>query len=150
MAQVLDCNLEASGPSQLDIATVEKAGLQCSPQSQVLTLTEQDPEGCSETYHHEYSEGGTKAWLTVAGASLALFCTFGQMNAFGTFQSWYSAHQLHHLPPSTISWIGSIQLWIFFFSVRAMDVFEIFITDSIPHRVVQLDAYSTRLGPVCS
>lgn len=62
-------------------------------------------------------ENGLRAWLTVFGAFLALFCSFGQMNAFGTFQSWYAAHQLADLQPSTISWIGSIQLWVFFFSV---------------------------------
>lgn len=58
-----------------------------------------------------------KAYATVFGAFLALFCTFGQMNAFGTFQTWYSSHQLQHMPPSTISWIGSLQLWVFFVSV---------------------------------
>jgi len=68
---------------------------------------------------HEYPEGGLKANLTVLGAALALFCTFGQMNAFGTFQAWYATHQLEHMPASTISWIGSLQLWIFFFAVSA-------------------------------
>ncbi|KAF8955854.1 MFS general substrate transporter [Flammula alnicola] len=65
---------------------------------------------------HEYPEGGLRANLTVFGAFLALFFTFGLMNAFGTFQAWYAAHQLRHLPASTISWIGSLQLWMFFFS----------------------------------
>ncbi|CDO72284.1 hypothetical protein BN946_scf184970.g136 [Trametes cinnabarina] len=63
-----------------------------------------------------YPDGGVHAWLTVFGAFLALFCTFGQLNSFGTFQEWYSDHQLRTTPPSTIAWIGSIQLWIFFFS----------------------------------
>ncbi|KAI0629937.1 MFS general substrate transporter [Trametes polyzona] len=63
-----------------------------------------------------YPDGGLKAWLTVLGAFLALFCTFGQLNSFGTFQTWYAEHQLRELPPSTIAWIGSIQLWVFFFS----------------------------------
>ncbi|KAJ3773655.1 major facilitator superfamily domain-containing protein [Lentinula raphanica] len=62
------------------------------------------------------SEGGLKAYLTVFGAFLALFCTFGQMNAFGTFQAWYTTHQLSTLDSSTISWIGSLQFWVFFFS----------------------------------
>lgn len=65
-----------------------------------------------------FPDGGLDAWLTVFGAFLALFCTFGQLNSFGTFQTWYAEHQLRGLPPSTISWIGSLQLWIFFFSVR--------------------------------
>ena len=65
-----------------------------------------------------FPDGGARAWLTVLGAFLALFCSFGQLNSFGTFQTWYAEHQLHDLPPSTISWIGSLQLWVFFFSVR--------------------------------
>lgn len=65
----------------------------------------------------EFPDGGWEAWLTVLGAFLALLCTFGQLTSFGTFQSWYSSHQLHSLAPSTISWIGSLQLWVFFFSV---------------------------------
>ncbi|KAH9891929.1 MFS general substrate transporter [Cubamyces lactineus] len=63
-----------------------------------------------------YPDGGLRAWLTVLGAFLALFCTFGQLNSFGTFQAWYSVHELRDTPPSTIAWIGSLQLWIFFFS----------------------------------
>jgi hypothetical protein len=59
----------------------------------------------------------SRAWFTVLGAFICLFGTFGQMNAFGSFQSWYTHHQLQHLSPSTISWIGSLQLWVFFFSV---------------------------------
>ena len=65
----------------------------------------------------ELTEGDFRGWLTVFGASLALFCSFGQLNAFGTFQTWYADHQLQHLPPSTIAWIGSLQLFVFFFSV---------------------------------
>ena len=68
-----------------------------------------------------YPEGGRAAWLTVSGAFLALFCTFGQLNAIGTFQTWYGEHQLRDLPPSTIAWIGSLQLWMFFFSVSSAD-----------------------------
>jgi len=58
-----------------------------------------------------------KRWLVVIGAFLALFCTFGQLSSFGTFLSWYSHNQLSSYSPSTISWIGSLQLWAFFFSV---------------------------------
>ena len=67
---------------------------------------------------HIFPEGGLKAYLTVLGASMAFACTFGQLSAFGTYQTYYASHQLRHLPASTISWIGSLQFWIFFFSVR--------------------------------
>ncbi|KIK70008.1 hypothetical protein GYMLUDRAFT_535541 [Collybiopsis luxurians FD-317 M1] len=73
-------------------------------------------EHAHDSSSSENSEGGAKAYLTVFGAFLALFCTFGQMNAFGTFQAWYTTHQLSTLHASTISWIGSLQLWVFFFS----------------------------------
>ncbi|KAF7310195.1 Monocarboxylate permease-like protein [Mycena indigotica] len=64
----------------------------------------------------KFPEGGRKGYLAVFGGFMALFCTFGQMNTFGTFQAWYTEHQLRHLPPSTIAWIGSLQLWVFFLS----------------------------------
>ncbi|OJT02159.1 hypothetical protein TRAPUB_7274 [Trametes pubescens] len=63
-----------------------------------------------------YPDGGLKAWLTVFGTVLALFCC-GQLTAFGAFQTWYAQNQLRDLPASTISWIGSLQLWILYFSV---------------------------------
>jgi hypothetical protein len=65
----------------------------------------------------QQAEGGTRAKLTVLGSFIALFCTVGHMSAFGTYQSWYSNHQLQHISPATISWIGSLQLWVFFFLV---------------------------------
>ncbi|KAJ7222828.1 MFS general substrate transporter [Mycena haematopus] len=74
----------------------------------------------SSSYHlnraPQFPEGCRKGYLTIFGAFMALFCTFGQMNAFGTLRTWYAEHQLSHLEPSTIAWIGSLQLWVFFFS----------------------------------
>lgn len=70
----------------------------------------------SKAVEEEYPDGGWRAWLTVLGAFFALICTFGQLSSFGTFQAWYSEHQLAGYAPSTISWIGSIQLFVFFFS----------------------------------
>ncbi|KAI0927652.1 hypothetical protein AcV5_008131 [Taiwanofungus camphoratus] len=80
------------------------------------TSLSSDPRTAAGGIVVDFLDRGLRAWLTVMGAFLALFCTFGQLNAFGTFQSWYAEHQLHHLPASTISWIGSLQLWVFFFS----------------------------------
>lgn len=72
---------------------------------------------------HNFPEGGLKANLTVLGAFMAFACTFGQMSAFGTYQAWYASHQLQHLSASKISLIGSLQFWVFFFSVRFNFVF---------------------------
>ena len=67
-----------------------------------------------------FPDGGTEAWLTVFGSFLAMFCSFGQLNSFGTFQEFYGENQLQNLSPSTIAWIGSLQLWVFFFSVSPL------------------------------
>jgi hypothetical protein len=98
------------------------------PSSPMFSLTDSE--------HHptcrNVPEDGGRAWIPVFGAFVALFCTFGQMNAFGTFQSWYATHQLQHLPASTISWIGSLQLWVFFFSVCSRSGgFKTRVTDDI-------------------
>ena len=74
---------------------------------------------------------GAKAWLTVLGAATLLFCC-GQLTAFGVFETWYSEHQLNDVAPSTISWIGSLQLWILYFSVRS----------SVCDHLVHLDDWS--------
>lgn len=47
-----------------------------------------------------YPEGGIRAWLTVGGAFLMLFCTFGYANAFGMYQSYY---KLSLFPEQTAS-----------------------------------------------
>ena len=69
-------------------------------------------------------DGGLKAWLTLAGTCASLYCAFGQKSAFGTFQTYYGQHQLQHLSASTISWIGSVQLWVFFFSVSRLRMYS--------------------------
>jgi hypothetical protein len=58
---------------------------------------------------HDSPEGGTKAWLTVAGASAALFVSFGWVNCIGLFQAQYEAHQLKNYTNSQVSWITSME-----------------------------------------
>lgn len=89
-----------------------------SVEGNATTQSHMDSSACHLNSTPQFPERGTKGYLAVFGAFMALFCTFGQMNAFGTFQAWYEEHQLSHLQPSTIAWIGSLQLWVFFFSVR--------------------------------
>jgi hypothetical protein len=63
------------------------------------------------------SEGGLAGWMTVLGAFFALFASFGQSNAFGSYQAFYAQNQLSAYSASDISWIGSLQLWTYFASV---------------------------------
>jgi hypothetical protein len=65
-------------------------------------------------------EGDFAGWATVFGAFWGLFGTFGQLITFGSYQAYYIHHQLAHRPPSSISLIGSLQLWSLFFSVSRL------------------------------
>jgi MFS family permease len=53
--------------------------------------------------------GGTKAWLQVLGSWMLFFNTWGILNTFGVFQTYYESGELFKTSSSNISWIGSIQ-----------------------------------------
>ncbi|KAK5993109.1 MFS-type transporter [Cladobotryum mycophilum] len=58
-------------------------------------------------------DGGWVAWSQCFIAHLVMFNTWGWANSFGTFQTYYV--QLLDCPPSQISWIGSINVFLIFF-----------------------------------
>lgn len=126
MLEVSNTEKYQDTPPTICISLDEESTIYPHPSSGALITPTPTVEGHSQpeillcSGGHAYPEGGFKAYMTVLGAFIALFCTFGQMNAFGTFQAWYASHQLRHMPASTISWIGSLQLWIFFFSVSIL------------------------------
>ncbi|KAL0946436.1 hypothetical protein HGRIS_012659 [Hohenbuehelia grisea] len=62
----------------------------------------------------EYPDGGLRAWTVVLGSALCTFSTFGYVNAWGVFQSYYEQEVLVDLSPSTIAWIGSVQYSLVF------------------------------------
>ncbi|KAF8633772.1 hypothetical protein AX15_001278 [Amanita polypyramis BW_CC] len=101
--------LSSSSASEKDVMTLRSYDCH-SPISDATSSTAGDTGGVPSR-----PEGGFRANITVLGSFIALFCTFGQINAFGTYQSWYSTHQLKHMSPSAVSWIGTLQLWVFFF-----------------------------------
>jgi MFS family permease len=53
--------------------------------------------------------GGLQAWLHVLGGFFLFFNTWGIMNAFGVFQTYYESGALFTESSSNISWIGAIQ-----------------------------------------
>ncbi|KAJ6588971.1 MFS general substrate transporter [Mycena capillaripes] len=55
-------------------------------------------------------DGGATAWMTVAGAWLVLFSTFGYLYSFGVYENYYVLEYLTNHTPSSIAWIGSFQL----------------------------------------
>jgi MFS family permease len=68
-------------------------------------------------------DGGLTAWTQCFLTWLVVFNTWGFVNSFGAFQTYYSSTL--NLPQSTISWIGSTQAFLMFFlgafSGRAFD-----------------------------
>ena len=69
-------------------------------------------------------DAGVRAWNQVLVAHLVIFTTWGYINSFGVFQTYY-VQTLLHRSPSDVSWIGSLQVFLLFFigtvSGRATD-----------------------------
>lgn len=81
-------------------------------------------------------DGGSVAWTQVLCTHLTIFSTFGYITSFGVFQTYYETAL--DVDPSTISWIGSVQLFLLFFigtiSGRATDagLFKwVYVTGSV-------------------
>ncbi|KAH7032117.1 major facilitator superfamily domain-containing protein [Macrophomina phaseolina] len=53
--------------------------------------------------------GGLQAWLQVLGAHFLFFSSWGIVNTFGAFQTFYESHYLTSSSSSAISWIGTTQ-----------------------------------------
>ncbi|KAH6974907.1 major facilitator superfamily domain-containing protein [Ilyonectria destructans] len=71
----------------------------------------------------EPPDGGLQAWLQVLTGHLVAFNSRGYLISFGIFQPYYEDQ--FSLPPSTVSWIGSLEVCLIFFigtfSGRAFD-----------------------------
>ena len=61
----------------------------------------------------EAPDGGLHAWMSVAGCFALYFNHLGLINSWGAFQSYYETGLLSTLSSSTISWIGSVQIFCF-------------------------------------
>ncbi|GAB1312624.1 hypothetical protein MFIFM68171_02834 [Madurella fahalii] len=65
------------------------------------------------------------AWLQVLGAFCLNLNTWGLMNAFGVFQTFYQLHFLRSHTASSIAWIGSTQAFLLFLvSIVAGPIFD--------------------------
>ncbi|KAH8809277.1 MFS transporter, MCP family, solute carrier family 16, member 10, partial [Xylogone sp. PMI_703] len=73
-----------------------------------------DQEAQSPPKPITFPEGGRQGWLVVLGCFAVMFFTFGYINAFGIYEIYYLEHTLHDESPSTIAWIGSVQLFFQF------------------------------------
>lgn len=56
--------------------------------------------------------GGLIAWLQVLGSFFIFFNSWGIINTFGSYQTFYETELLRSSTPSAISWIGSLQAFL--------------------------------------
>ncbi|KAF5316240.1 hypothetical protein D9619_006787 [Psilocybe cf. subviscida] len=74
----------------------------------------------------EEVDGGLKAWSTLVGAFIVVFCSSGYVNSFGVYEDYYVRIYLSNHSSSTINWIAGAQTFCLFsmgiFSGYAMDI----------------------------
>ncbi|KAK6212445.1 hypothetical protein LQW54_005219 [Pestalotiopsis sp. IQ-011] len=63
----------------------------------------------------EPPDGGLTAWLQVVGSFFLFWNSWGLVNAFGVYQTYYQNDLLQNMSPSAISWLGSIQSFLLLF-----------------------------------
>ncbi|KAK2758472.1 hypothetical protein CKAH01_05520 [Colletotrichum kahawae] len=88
------------------------------------SIVPSDPETSSGTHdgvsspaqEEVYPEGGTQAWLAVTGSFLVYFASFGVVNSFGFFQTFYQQEYLKNYSPTAISFIGTLQITLMYLS----------------------------------
>ncbi|KAI7764985.1 hypothetical protein ACKAV7_012851 [Fusarium commune] len=84
---------------------------------------DEEIQACTTDDPGEPPDGGLQAWLQVVTGHLVAFNSWGYLISFGIFQPYYESQ--FSLPPSTISWIGSLEVCLIFFigtfSGRAFD-----------------------------
>lgn len=101
-----------------DAAQADEKALQGAPQQEpgdTVLDEHQDPDAEPED-DDEYPEGGAQAWLAIAGSFLVYFASFGVVNSFGFFQTFYQQDYLKNYSPSVISFIGTLQITLMYLS----------------------------------
>ena len=74
--------------------------------------TSQQPTPALAVHDEPPPNGGLRAWLVTLGSFFLFFNSWGTVNSFGEFQTYYQSAVLNHESPSNISWIGSIQAFL--------------------------------------
>ncbi|KAJ4163178.1 hypothetical protein LMH87_004922 [Akanthomyces muscarius] len=92
-------------------SALEKA---LEPNSNTLDNSSSSPKD-EQAPEDEAPEGGTKAWLSLIGASCAMFVSFGWVNCIALFQAEYERDQLKNYNKSTVSWITSMEFFFMLF-----------------------------------
>lgn len=80
------------------------------------SLDEHQDRGAVPRDDDDYPEGGAQAWLAITGSFLVYFASFGVVNSFGFFQTFYQQDYLKNYSPSVISFIGTLQITLMYLS----------------------------------
>ena len=76
------------------------------------SLTKVQSEKPSVNNIKSVPNGGLNAWLQVISSFFVFFNTWGIINAFGIYQTYYEDGLLRGTSPSSISWVGSISAFL--------------------------------------
>ncbi|KAJ3993903.1 major facilitator superfamily domain-containing protein [Lentinula boryana] len=127
MSDVEDKYMEKHGPSDLK----DTKGSARSTQETVISvqlqqlpdvLSQSTGSGSSQSATEmggrdlelDCPDGGLRAWLVVLGTAFSTLASLGYMTSWGVFQSYYEQTLLKDHTPSSIAWIGSLQLCLVF------------------------------------
>lgn len=101
-----------------DAAQADEKALQGAPEQEPggTVLDEHQDSDAEPEDDDEYPEGGAQAWLAIAGSFLVYFASFGVVNSFGFFQTFYQQDYLKDYSPSVISFIGTLQITLMYLS----------------------------------
>lgn len=100
---VLDAEKQTAGPA--------RPGLVAEPPTASAALADKEAARPPAVAGSAVPNGGLQAWLQVAGAFMIFFNTWGILNTFGVFQTYYETGELFRESSSNISWIGSVQAY---------------------------------------
>lgn len=90
----------------------EKEKTDSSNDNKIETPATPEPESVRPAGPPPPPNGGLTAWLQVAGGFMIFFNTWGLINTFAVFQTYYESGALFTESSSNISWIGSIQCFL--------------------------------------
>ncbi|KAF9242043.1 MFS general substrate transporter [Melanogaster broomeanus] len=93
-------------PSASELHTVHDEN-SSNPEKDIPKIT-----GKYAKYAGDTPDGGFKAWSVLL--AWVVLCSFGYVNAWGVFQTYYEEVLLPHNTPSEIAWIGSVQYALVF------------------------------------
>ncbi|KAK5136270.1 hypothetical protein LTR08_003877 [Meristemomyces frigidus] len=104
-----DEKIDASSDKELHHPTMTDGEKGAPPVEAAAAADSNPPAPPAGPHGGSVPNGGTQAWLQVLGSWMLFFNTWGILNTFGVYQTYYESGDLFQTSSSDISWIGSIQ-----------------------------------------